>query len=87
MKNHFNFIIFSTLLLTSCYPCRFLDWNCNQSIANTESYKKSIKCEETQKKLAREKLSNRYTEDIDLYIVNKCILSDGKYKFEADTKY
>lgn len=86
MRMYFNLIVFSSLFLTACYPCKFLDWNCNQSIGNTDSYKKSVNCEKSQQKLAKEKLSNLYTEDVEIYIINKCIISNGEYKFESDSK-
>lgn len=87
MKNHSSLILISSLLLTGCYPCKFLDWNCSQSIADTASYKASIQCEQTQQRLAKEKLGVLYNENIDIYIINKCIVSNGKYQFESDPNY
>ncbi len=48
MKIHFKLIY-----ITGCYPCKFLDWNCNQSIADTKWYKASLLCEKEQQKVAK----------------------------------
>lgn len=84
MKIHSKLILISSFLLTGCYPCKFLDWNCNESKEDTWWYKKRIRCEKEQKNLAKEILRSKYNEKIDIHILNQCILSNGSYKFESD---
>ena len=38
--------------LTGCYPCRFLDWNCNSDISETSWSKKTENCTSVQRKIA-----------------------------------
>ncbi|QPB43233.1 hypothetical protein [Rodentibacter haemolyticus] len=85
MRNHFNVIYFiaSISLLSGCYPCGFLNWNCDQ-ISKTLWYKNSEKCRARQQEIARNKI--KYTEEIDMDIYHKC-LNDPDYKFELDTNY
>ncbi|PNM04424.1 hypothetical protein A6J89_011765 [Pasteurella multocida] len=88
IKIHSNIVLMILIfLLTGCYPCKFLDWNCNQSVADTKRYKASLICEKKQQKVAKEILKGKYTEDIDIYIIDKCIISNGKYNFTSDSKF
>ncbi|TCP92085.1 hypothetical protein EDC44_12838 [Cricetibacter osteomyelitidis] len=85
MKSYFKVISLITysFLLLGCYPCDFLDWNCNR-VAETSWYKNSEKCRREQQGIARIKI--KYTEDIDMDIYHKC-LDNPSYKFEFDPKY
>lgn len=87
MKIHFKLIYLSLFLLSGCSPCKFLDWNCNQSIADTKRYKASLLCEKEQQNVAKKILNEKYTEEIDIYIIDKCIISNGEYKFISDSKF
>ncbi|BFQ92713.1 MULTISPECIES: hypothetical protein [Pasteurellaceae] len=87
IKIHFKLIYIGIFLLTGCYPCKFLDWNCNASIADEPWYKASLLCKKTQQSIAKEILQEKYTEDINLYISDKCAVSDAKYKFILDPKF
>lgn len=87
MKIYFKLIYISLFLLSGCYPCKFLDWNCNQSIADTKRYKTSLLCEKEQQNVAKKILNEKYTEEIDIYIIDKCIISNGEYKFISDSRF
>ncbi|EEX49811.1 Uncharacterised protein [Pasteurella multocida] len=88
IKIHSNIVLMILIfLITGCYPCKFLDRNFNQSVADTKRYKTSLICEKEQQKVAKEILKGKYTEDIDIYIIDKCIISDGEYKIISDSKF
>ena len=60
-----------SFLLTGCYPCAFLDWNCNH-IQDTIWYKRFEKCDNEQTFLAQKKLGNKFNKEIQTYIINRC---------------
>ena len=65
-----------------CYPCAFLDFNCSSI---DQSWSKEIDlCKEKQSEIAKKHLKKEYNEKIDTHILNKCIMQDGKYKYEKD---
>lgn len=73
-----------SFLLVGCYPCRFLDWNCNEL---DEGYSKRIDlCLISQREKGEIYLKDKYTDKIDSHIFSKCI-QDTNYKFERDSKY
>ena len=87
MKNHFKliYLVIFTFLLSGCYPCGFLDWNCNH-IAETSWYKASEKCDSEQTGIAEERLKGKFNREVYDHIVNQCIYNSN-YKFESDPRY
>ena len=73
-----------SFLLVGCYPCRFLDWNCNNH--DTVWHRNSNRCMETQTNIAKKKLNDKFNRNIHIRIINQCI-DDSDYKFEQDLKY
>ena len=87
MKNHFKliYLVIFTFLLSGCYPCGFLDWNCNH-IAETSWYKASEKCDNEQTRIAEERLKGKFNREVYDHIVNQCIYNSN-YKFESAFRY
>ena len=87
MKNHFKliYLVIFTFLLSGCYPCGFLDWNCNH-VAETSWYKASEKCDNEQTRIAEERLKGKFNREVYDHIVNQCIYNSN-YKFESDFRY
>ena len=87
MKNHFKliYLVIFTFLLSGCYPCGFLDWNCNH-VAETSWYKASEKCDNEQTGIAEERLKGKFNREVYDHIVNQCIYNSN-YKFESDPRY
>lgn len=61
------------------------DWN-SQHYDKTRAYKLTEKCRVEQQSIARNNLGAKYTDEVDTYIINKCIKSHN-YKFKSDPKY
>ena len=87
MKKRFKliYLIIFTFLLSGCYPCGFLDWNCNH-VAETSWYKASEKCDNEQTRIAEERLKGKFNREVYDHIVNQCIYNSN-YKFESDPRY
>ena len=87
MKNHFKliYLVIFTFLLSGCYPCGFLDWNCNH-VAETSWYKASEKCDNEQINIAKAKLNKKFNREVHIHIINQC-LDNSNYKFESDPRY
>ena len=87
MKKRFKliYLIIFTFLLSGCYPCGFLDWNCNH-IAETSWYKASEKCDNEQTRIAEERLKGKFNREVYDHIVNQCIYNSN-YKFKSDPRY
>ena len=87
MKNHFKliYLIIFTFLLSGCYPCGFLDWNCNH-VAETSWYKASEKCDNEQINIAKAKLNKKFNREVHIHIINQ-YLDNSNYKFESDPRY
>lgn len=88
IRGYFNYIYLIGFMpcLTGCYPCRFLDWNCNSDISETSWIKKTENCTSVQRKIAEHKLAKNYNIDVLGDIYSKCI-ENPNYKFESDPKY
>lgn len=75
-----NIIIISCLTLSACFPCKLGDWNCSQI---DPTWSKNIdKCQSTQRSIAKNILKDRYSDEIDSEIGNRCI-QNTNYKFKT----
>ena len=83
MKNLIS-IFFISIILAGCYPCKFLDWNCNE--IDSSWSKKIDDCQFKQKSIAKSILNNNYSEQINKRIETECI-KNTSYKFESDSFY
>ena len=72
------------LSLSACHYGIF-DWN-KQNIVKIRAYKLTEECRKKQQNIARDNLGAKYTDEVDTYIINKCI-ENNNYKFKSDPKY
>lgn len=75
----FSFLVL--FLITACYPCKFLDWNCNQGLADTPRWRKIHECQDSQLNQALK--TTTYSKLLHKQIINECIRSDGNYKYSS----
>lgn len=80
MKMLFNLLIL--FLMTGCYPCKFLDWNCNQGLADTPKWRKIHKCQDTQLKQALK--ITPYSKELHEKIIDECIHFEGNYRYDSN---
>ena len=94
MKVHISLLI-GVFFLYGCYigeydnglPYIGIDWNSNK-LEQRLSYKRANECWKRERKIAVLKLRNeRLPDSIDGDILDKCILSKGKYLFNQDPEY
>lgn len=73
-----------SFLLTGCYPCRFLDWNCNNH--DSKWHRDSRKCINEQVSIAKKILEYKFDRKLHIYIINQCI-DNSDYNFKNDDNY
>ncbi|WP_298971578.1 hypothetical protein [uncultured Psychrobacter sp.] len=85
MKMIFNIMTVALCLSLSACHYGIFDWN-KQNVDKTRAYKLTEECRKQQQNIARDNLGAKYTDEVDTYIINKCIDSHN-YKFKSDPKY